>query len=87
MFVAFTQKLFNNEGDPDAPLRSAENAAKLSGIAISLGSTFMNRLLEIKGSRGKALIEKREDGNLYPNYPEGYIISYATAEPSRERAK
>lgn len=87
MFVGFVQKLFSESTEPDAPLRSVEEAAKAAGVPVALAGTFLKRLLEIRGSRGATLIEKRTDEKLYPNYPEGYIIAYATAEPSRERAK
>jgi hypothetical protein len=87
MFVVFIQNLFDNNGGVDAPLNDVALAANSSGVAVSLADTFVKRLLEIKGSRGTTLIERREDTKLYPNYPEGYIITYATAEPSRERVK
>jgi hypothetical protein len=84
MFVAFVSKLFDE--DPSAPLRDVETAANQASVPVNLAKTFMKRLQEIKGARGVTLIEER-DGKMFPNYPEGYIISYATAEPSRERSK
>lgn len=83
MFENFVHKLF--KGDIDGSLDSPEHAAIAANISSALSSTFTNRLMEIRGSRGVPLIEKRADGKYYPNYPEGYIISYATTEMSRER--
>jgi len=83
MFENFVHKLF--KGDIDGSLDSPEHAAIAANISPALSSTFTNRLMEIRGSRGVPLIEKRADGKYYRNYPEGYIISYATTEMSRER--
>ncbi len=86
MFVNFVNGLFENSTTTGA-LAEPAMAAAGAGIAPSLATTFTNRLLEIKGSSGNSLISKKEDGKLYPNYTREYIISYSTAEPSKERVR
>jgi len=86
MFVTFVNGLFENSTTTGA-LAEPSVAAAGSGIAPTLATTFTNRLLEIKGSSGNSLISKKEDGKLYPNYTREYIISYSTAEPSKERVR
>lgn len=86
MFVNFVNGLFENSTTTGA-LAEPAMAAASAGIAPSLATTFTNRLLEIKGSSGNSLISKKEDGKLYPNYTREYIISYSTAEPSKERVR
>jgi hypothetical protein len=86
MFVSFVNSLFENSTTSGA-LEDSNAAAAVAGIAPTLATTFTNRLLEIKGSSGNALISKKEDGKLYPNYTREYIISYSTAEPSKERVR
>ena len=87
MFITFVQNLFKNV-EADQPLNDVGVAAASAGIAPNLANTFVARLLDIKGSReGVTLVSRGDDGKLRPNYSEGYIISYATAEPSRERTK
>ncbi len=86
MFVNFVNGLFENSTTTGA-LAEPAIAAAGAGIAPTLATTFTNRLLEIKGSSGNSLISKKEDGKLYPNYTREYIISYSTAEPSKERVR
>lgn len=86
MFISFVNNLFENSTTTGA-LGDPNTAAAAAGIASTLATTFTNRLLEIKGSSGNSLISKKDDGKLYPNYTREYIISYSTAEPSKERVR
>jgi hypothetical protein len=86
MFVGFIEKLFEVTDGAGMPTRTTEETAQAAKISPALAETFMKRLLEIKGARGLPLLEKR-DGKLHSNYLKDYIIAYATAEQSREKAK
>jgi len=86
LFVNFVHALFNTENS-SGELNTLDKAAALAGVPMNTASTFLARLLDIKGSRGVTLLERHKDGSLHPNYPEGYIITYATAESNRERGK
>lgn len=85
LFIKFVNGLWldNESGE----LNSIEQAQEASGVVPALTSVFIDRLLSIKGYKGTPLIEQRADGKLYTSYTREYIISYATAESSRERIK
>lgn len=78
LFVKFINKLFSENGEDF--LQDPAVAARDSGIKPKLGTVFIKRLTELKGSNGMPLVEQRDDGLYYPNYTKEYIISYSTKE-------
>jgi hypothetical protein len=78
LFIAFIEGLFKENGedflvDPAVASREAK-------IKPALGTIFIKRLEDLKGSTGLSLVMQKEDGLYYPNYTKEYIISYTTKE-------
>jgi len=78
LFITFIDGLFKENGEEF--LVDPSVASRESRIKPALGTIFIKRLQELKGTTGLALIEQRDDGFYYPNYTKEYIISYTTKE-------
>lgn len=82
LFIRFVDGLFKENAEEF--LQDPAVAAREAKIKPALGTIFIKRLCELKGSTGLALITQKEDGLYYPNYTKEYIISYATKEVSSQ---
>lgn len=78
LFVVFIEALFKENGEEY--LLDPAVASREAKVKPALGSIFIHRLEDLKGSTGLPLVSRKEDGLYYPNYTKEYIISYATKE-------
>lgn len=78
LFVTFVDGLFKENGEEF--LLDPAVASREAKIKPALGTVFIKRLEDLKGSTGLSLVTRKDDGLYYPNYTKEYIISYTTKE-------